>query len=208
MSDASSSAYERGRAEGELALRTSLLDVAGSLLAEGGSGALTMRRLAEAAGCSTTVLYRLFGGKQGVVRGLYREGFDRLRARLDAVDGRDDPMSRLGVLATVYRDHALTDPDYYAVMFARPVPEFEPSAADVAHARASLGVLAEAVAAAQAAGRLDDGVEAQHVAEVLWAAAHGAVSLELAGHLEGDGAASVFTDLTSAAASPYLRSPT
>jgi AcrR family transcriptional regulator len=206
MTDTDRSAYQRGRAQGEQALRSSLLDVAGSLLADGGSEALTMRRLAEAAGCSTTVLYRLFGGKHGVVRGLYREGFDRLRARLAALPDELDPLQHLGLLAHTYREHALADPDYYAVMFSRPVPEFEPTGDDVAHARTSLQELVDAVATAQAAGHLALDIEAQHVAEVLWAAAHGAVSLELAGHLTGDTAASVFSDLTAAAAARYLRS--
>ena len=191
------SAYERGRSEGEAALRTSLLDVASDLLVNDGSDALTMRRVAKAAGCSTTVLYRLFEGKHGIVRGLYREGFDRLRTRLAAVD-EDDPMLRLRGLALAYRDHALQEPAYYTVMFSRPVPEFEPSPADVQHGRASLQVLVDGVAAAGEAGWMTD-AEPQHVAEVLWAAAHGAVSLQLAGHLADDAAARVFSDLTTAA---------
>jgi AcrR family transcriptional regulator len=196
------SAYERGRAEGEAALRASLLDVASGLLVDEGSDALTMRRVAQAAGCSTTVLYRLFEGKHGVVRGLYREGFDRLERRLAAVD-EDDPLLRLRALALAYRDHALAEPAYYTVMFGRPVPEFEPSAEDVADGRASLQVLVDAVAAAADAGSVS-GADPQHVAEVLWAAAHGAVSLELAGHLTGDAATAAFSDLTTAALVRFL----
>lgn len=194
---ATPSAYERGRAEGEAALRASLLDVASGLLVDDGSDALTMRRVADAAGCSTTVLYRLFEGKHGIVRGLYREGFDRLEVRLAAVDD-DDPLLRLRGLALAYREHALAEPAYYTVMFARPVPEFEPSAEDVAHSRSSLQVLVDAVGAAVDVGAVS-GADAQHIAEVLWAAAHGAVSLELAGHLADDAAVQVFSDLTAAA---------
>jgi AcrR family transcriptional regulator len=200
------SAYERGRAEGEAALRASLLDVASDLLVNEGSEALTMRRVAEAAGCSTTVLYRLFAGKQGILRGLYREGFDRLEVRLATVD-EDDPLLRLRGLALAYRDHALTEPAYYTVMFARPVPEFEPSAEDVEHGRASLQVLVDAVAVAADAGRVT-GADPQHIAEVLWAAAHGAVSLELAGHLDDEAAARTFSDLTTAALAGFLSDDT
>lgn len=197
------SAYERGRQEGETALRSNLLDVAGDLLVADGSDALTMRRVASAAGCSTTVLYRLFGGKPGLVQGLYREGFDRLRDRLGALPRSGDPLAYLGELAVGYRAHALAEPAYYTVMFSRPVPEFEPSVEDVAHARQSLQVLVDGVAAAQAAGRLIDG-DSAHIAEVLWAAAHGAVSLELAGHLDAVAAEQVFADLTAAAAARFL----
>ncbi len=198
----SPTAYQRGRAEGEAALRASLLDVASDLLVSGGSEALTMRRVAAAAGCSTTVLYRLFEGKHGIVQGLYREGFDRLRARLATV-GEDEPLPRLRGLALAYRDYARQEPAYYTVMFSRPVPEFEPSPADVQHGRSSLEVLVEAVAAAQRAGQVTS-AEPQHVAEVLWAAAHGAVSLELAGHLDGEPASRVFGDVTAGALARFL----
>lgn len=197
------SAYERGRQEGESALRSNLLDVAGHLLVTEGPDVLTMRRVASAAGCSTTVLYRLFGGKPGLVQGLYREGFDRLRGRLESLPPADDPLAHLGELAAGYREHALAEPAYYTVMFSRPVPEFEPSADDVAHARESLQVLVDAVAAAQAAGRMVGG-DSNHIAEVLWAAAHGAVSLDLAGHLDAAAAEQVFADLTTAAAARFL----
>jgi AcrR family transcriptional regulator len=192
------SPYERGRArEGEL-LRQGLLDVAGRLLAEDGSGALTMRRIADAYGCSTTVLYSRFGGKQGLVQGLYREGFDRLQRRLERVPAGDDRLSALG---RAYREHALAEPTYYAVMFSRAVPEFEPSEDDLAHAHRSLQTLIDAVLAAQAAGRLA-GEDPEHIARVLWAAAHGAVSLELAGYL-GDEAEPVFEHLVTTALAPY-----
>lgn len=197
------SPYERGRAQGDETLRSSLLDVAGDLLAQHGSDALTMRRIADAYGCSTTVLYRLFGSKQRIVEGLYREGFDRLRRRMDAVPDPGDAMGLLAALADAYREHALAEPTYYAVMFSRAVPEFEPAEEDLEHARQSLRILIGAVAAAQGAGHLA-GSDPDHIARVLWAAAHGAVSLELAGYLDGDEAAEVFRDLISAAAARFV----
>ncbi|MFD6984458.1 TetR/AcrR family transcriptional regulator, partial [Streptomyces sp. NPDC059956] len=71
--------YTRTQAQGQEALRAALLDLAAQLLAAEGPSALTMRRIATAAGCSTTVLYRHFGAKDGIAEALYREGFARLR---------------------------------------------------------------------------------------------------------------------------------
>ena len=196
------SPYQRGRAEGDQALRSGLLDVAGDLLATGGSAALTMRGLAEESGCSTAVLYRLFDGKHRIVQALYREGFERLCRRLETVEPDRDALEHLAALASAYRRYALDEPTYYAVMFTRAVPEFEPSEEDLEYARRSLQILLDAVSDAQRTGRLG-GPDAQHVAHVLWAAAHGAVSLELAGHLHDD-ADAVFTDLIVAAASRFV----
>jgi AcrR family transcriptional regulator len=167
---------------------------------------LTMRRVAGVAGCSTTVLYTMFGGKEGLADALYLEGFERLRRRLEAVPD-DDPLARLGALAHAYRANALAERAYYGVMFQQAIPGFRPSAASLAVAGASLGVLARAVRAAMDAGVLRPG-DPGPVAEVLWAAVHGVVSLELAGHFPDQGAAADrFRTLASAAIRPFLSDP-
>ncbi len=55
-----------------------ILEAASKLLSEEGAGALTVRRIATEAGCSTMGLYSRFGGKDGVVDQLYVQGFDQL----------------------------------------------------------------------------------------------------------------------------------
>ena len=198
--------YEVAQRQGQEALRRVLLEAAGGLLLAEGAGALTMRRVAGAVGCSTTVLYTMFGGKEGLADALYREGFERLRRRLEAVPG-GDPLARLGALADAYRDNALAGRAFYGVMFQRAIPGFVPSAASLAVAGASLEVLARAVRAAMDAGVLRDG-DPRAVAEVLWAAVHGAVSLELAGHFPDPAvAADRFHTLASAAVLPFLPDP-
>jgi hypothetical protein len=59
---------------------------------------------------------------------------------------------------------------------------------------------------------IDEGIlipaDAEAVAEVLWAAAHGVVSLELAGHFpDPDVAADRYRTLTRAALAAFLASP-
>jgi AcrR family transcriptional regulator len=196
--------YAKAQRQGQEALRRALLDAASGLLLEEGPGALTMRRVAGAVGCSTTVLYTMFGGKEGLADALYQEGFERLRRRLEAADGGLDPRARLGALADAYRGNALAERGYYGVMFQQAIPRFRPSPASLAVAGASLEVLAEAVQDAMEAGLLRPG-DPQAVAEVLWAAVHGAVSLELAGHFpDPEVAADRFRTLASAAVLPFL----
>ena len=195
--------YQVAQRSGQEALRRTLLDAASRLLLAEGPGALTMRRVAGAVGCSTTVLYTMFGGKEGLADALYREGFERLRRRLEAV-ADDDPLARLGALAHAYRANALAERAYYGVMFQQAIPGFRPSAGSLAAAGASLEVLARAVRAAMDAGALRPG-DSQPVAEVLWAAVHGVVSLELAGHLpDPEAGADRFRSLASAAILPFL----
>jgi AcrR family transcriptional regulator len=199
--------YEVAQRRGHEVLRRALLDGASGLLVAEGPGALTMRRVAGAVGCSTTVLYTMFGGKEGLADALYREGFERLGSRLEAVPDGGHPLARLGELARAYRDNALAERAYYGVMFQRAIPRFEPSPASLAVAGASLEVLALAVRAAMDAGALRPG-DPRAVTEVLWAAVHGAVSLELAGHFPDPAvAADRFQTLASAAILPFLTDP-
>src|SRR5829696_3246868 len=123
---AATSPYAATQAAGRASLRRLLLDTASSLLDQEGPDALTMRRIASEAGCSTSVLYTMFGGKAGIAEALWTEGFERLSAALAATTA-DHPLERLGAMGRAYRANALANRSYYTIMFQRPIPGFEPS---------------------------------------------------------------------------------
>lgn len=160
------------------ALRIRLLDTAAAVLTSEGPDALSLRRLAAEAGTSTSAVYALFGGKPGILRGLFIEAFTRFGAHLDKVTPSDDPLTDLLALGHAYRASALADPHLYAVMFGSPVPGFEPTAQDYAYAKATFTPLLDAVRRAIAAGLIRN-ADPYLVATALWANVHGLVSLEL-----------------------------
>lgn len=176
------SAYERATEQGEETLRATLLDAASALLSAEGPQALAMRRIAGEVGCSTTVLYRMFGGKNGLAEALYSEGFERFQQRLNTVPANPDPRLRLLDLALAYRDNALQQRNYYGLMFGQAIPGFVPGEEVSRRAIASFTVLYDAVTACASAGYLID-AEPLSIASTLWATMHGLVSLELAGLL-------------------------
>jgi AcrR family transcriptional regulator len=192
------------RQRGQDALRSFLLDAAGRLLADEGAGALTMRRIAAEVGCSTTVLYTLFKNKDGLVSGLYREGFERFRRRIAALPPAADPIQRVHDLAAAYRASALAEPNYYRVMFLGAVPGYAPSGEALAAGDATFAYLADAARACMDAGIYRPG-DPYAVAQVLWSAAHGVISLELAGILEPD--EERYRAATSAATEWFLARP-
>ena len=173
-------AYARARDRGAETMRRALLDTASRLLVKEGPQALTMRRVASAAGCSTTVLYTAFGSKDGIAGALYREGFARFAKLLAAIPASEDPLERLTALGHAYRENALENRSYYGVMFGGAVPGFVPSIEALTEAAGTLQVLVDQVQVCMDAGVFKQG-DPQAVAEVLWAATHGAVSLQLAG---------------------------
>ncbi|MFJ9456243.1 TetR/AcrR family transcriptional regulator [Kitasatospora sp. NPDC101447] len=195
--------YQDAQRAGQAAVRTVILDHAIDLLVTEGPAALTMRRIATGIGASTKVLYTMFGGKEGLVDALYREGFARLRRVQQQVPRAEDPLTHLNDLAAAYRAHALAEPAYYRVMFEQTMPGFRPSAEALGAAE---GAFDASVAAVQAC--IDSGVfgpgDAHEISKLLWAAAHGAVSLEIAGHFPPEAAARRFTTLMAAVGQAFL----
>jgi AcrR family transcriptional regulator len=157
--------------------RGALLAAAHDLLATEGPGALTVRRIAAAAGMSTMNVYSRFGGKDGVLEELYVDGFRRLGAKMESSPSSDDPLDDLRQCGACYRQFARENATYYSLMFDRVVPDFEPSDAARTTAKAALGQLANRVQRAMDAGRLRPG-DAFVVAAALWACEHGLSSLE------------------------------
>lgn len=169
-------------------LRQGMLDAATRLLTEEGPAALTVRRVAEAVNCSTTLLYSLFGGKDGLANELYLEGFARLKAEFEsalaqAMKKRSDldGLAPLLLHARAYRDYARRNPSYYMVMFGDAIAGFVPPVESRNKAWESLAVLIDTFDACMKSGALPPS-NPTAAARLLWAAMHGAVSLELKGY--------------------------
>jgi AcrR family transcriptional regulator len=156
-----------------------ILEAASELLSKEGASALSVRRIASAAGCSTMGLYSRFGGKDGVVDELYVEGFERLIEAMQALPSTDEPLADLRRCAVCYRDTALTNATHYMVMFGGAVPGFLPSDASHGIAHDAFGGLVSKVKRCTDAGLLVG--RADDIAEVLWGSIHGLVMLELVG---------------------------
>ncbi|MEV0233701.1 TetR/AcrR family transcriptional regulator [Nonomuraea sp. NPDC050786] len=193
-------AYLLGERASHDELRSRLLDVAVNLLESDGAESLTMRRIAAEAGCTTTVIYTMFGNREGLAEALYLEGFERFRRFLEAVPARRSPLEHLAALGPAYREVCLAEPGYYSLMFERAIPGFEPSERARTLARAALNILDRVIADCISAGYLTP-TQPRKIADALWAAAQGAISLERAGHLR-DGR--TFEAVTTAIICGYL----
>jgi AcrR family transcriptional regulator len=161
------------------AVEGALLEAAERLLEAEGCDALSVRRIAAEAGVAPMSVYNRFEGKNGIVDELFTRGFDELSDGLRSVDVAD-PIEALRQTARRYGEFARRHPAMYAVMFERAVPGYEPSEEAMSHASRCFEELATHVRRAMAAGAIVDG-DAHDVAQQLWSACHGAVSLQLRG---------------------------
>lgn len=185
-------------------LATRLIDEAGRLLAHEGVGALTLRRLATASGTSTMAVYTLYGDKQGLLRAMYRAGFERLGAALrTAGAGVDDPVEALLALGHAYRDTALANPHVYGLMFGAVAPGFVPDEGAKAVADAAYQPLVDGVQRCLETGAMAR-TSANRIAMHLWSVSHGMVSLELAGHLPAADPAQAYVEAMVFAGIPFV----
>jgi AcrR family transcriptional regulator len=161
-------------------MEKALLDAAADLLEQEGTEALSIRRIAAAAGVAPMGVYNHFESKSGIIEALFIVGFERLGQAMATLDRIDDPLDALIEAGRRYRALALAHPMSYRVMFLRAVPGFEPSERARVIAAQTFEGLVSAVRRAAEAGLMDGG-DPHLSAQMIWAAIHGWVSLELCG---------------------------
>ena len=170
--------FDAAREKHQQILRQGILDDASTLLVQEGVNALSMRRIAETVGCSTTVLYTMFGNKQGLIDELYLRGFDMLQQSLEAVPCSGNSKNYIYALCHAYRNFALANQTYYSIAFLKVIPEYSPGETNLKLGTASLKLLVRAIQnCIPEEEKTED--EAWEIARVIWATVHGHVGLEL-----------------------------
>ncbi|TNE51217.1 MAG: TetR/AcrR family transcriptional regulator [Deltaproteobacteria bacterium] len=154
--------------------RQRILSVASHIFREEGPHALTNRRLADAAGCTTMTIYSRFGSKGGILSALFEEGIQRFREGQDSVPLNENPLIELSALVLKYRQTALTYSNHYQLIFGPPLPEFTPDEDDRDMLLSTYSRLKKVV------GRIVPESEVEAITFEVFALCHGLVTLELA----------------------------
>ncbi|MCX7217913.1 MAG: TetR/AcrR family transcriptional regulator [Burkholderiales bacterium] len=185
--------FRQAQDELRVSLRQGMLDAASRLLVEEGAAALTVRKVAEAVNCSTTLLYSIFGGKDGLSNALYLEGFARFKqdfaefqnnlstskSNTNITNGQG--IDRLWLYAASYHEYARRNPSYYMVMFGDAIAGFVPPLESRTAAWESFTPLIAEFEHCMQQGSLPTSNPGM-AARLLWSAMHGVISLELKGY--------------------------
>jgi len=165
--------------------RQRILDAARDLFVENGYDATSMRAIAKRIEYTPTAIYHHFENKEGLLVELCNQDFRFLAAAFQRIGRVEDPIERLARIGEAYVEFALEHPKHYEFMFmtVRPVGD----AGQVVHGDPSedaYAFLRETVAEAIQQGRFRPEYDDAHqVAQILWGALHGLISLRLAkGH--------------------------
>lgn len=166
-----------------------VLDIAETLLDDGGFDALSVRRIADAAGASRQVVYTNFGGMDGLLDGLHRRLSTRLASVVDGVEPDPGTLEHILDATASYRTAARRWPHLYQLAFERPVADYAVGPEALADGRRSFGRIVQAAAAWLT--RRDPATppteqRSIELARTLWSTTHGFVVLERVGFASTD----------------------
>jgi AcrR family transcriptional regulator len=172
---------ERERTE----LRDKILDAARELFITDGYEGVSMRKVAEKIEYSPTAIYVYFEDKEDLFRELCHEDFARLASVFQTSTLVADPIERLKQIGRTYAEFGRRYPNHYKLMFMTPHPlqglderdqqiKGNPESDAYAFLRQTM---LEAIVAGSLRPELAD---ADLLSQTLWAAIHGAISLQIA----------------------------
>lgn len=160
--------------------KQAILTAAGELFAARGYDAVTMREIANAAGCSHTTIYIYFSDKEALLHQLSMGPLQALKGEMEAALSSEalPADERLKQMSRAFIHFCLTNRNMYATLFmakAGRVDEAQP-ALEVGQLRNHLfGLLRQAVRGCLPPGRTDDEVLAY--ARIHFFTLHGIISL-------------------------------
>ena len=161
-------------------LPASLVQAALDLLAEGGTDAVSLRAVARRAGVSAMAPYRHFASKEALLAAVAVQGFQSLRAVIQAADDAASPGQALIEQAVAYVTFALENPALIRLMFG-PKHEGPHPVLD------ATGDTAFAVLARRVAAETPETADRQASIFACWSLVHGLAMLLLDNRFAGHG---------------------
>lgn len=162
-------------------MRGKILSAARELFASKGYEAVTMREIADRIEYSPTAIYHHFDNKQELVGCLCDMDFDEFGGHFGAAGKIADPIERLRTIGLAYLQFAVEHPNHYRFMFMTAMPPLEhPPELHEDPERDAYAMLRSACQEAIEKGRLrPQYADADELAQILWAALHGLISLKI-----------------------------
>ena len=160
--------------------RGEILEAAGRVFLVHGHHGATMRRIGEAAGLSTTALYKHFPDKDAILREICQETLGELLGRNVEIAARPlDAADRVLAMLEAYMRWALAHPQAYSLVYVSPTGRGMWSEGTTDLSRRAYEIYRDVVREIAAAGRLRAG-DPDAAAQATWMACHGVVALLIA----------------------------
>ena len=169
---------DRERAE----FREDVLEAARRIVLAEGFDGLTMRKIADAIDYSPGTIYLYFENRDAIAHELTQRGFEEFLREFAPAAEIADPQTRLEFLGRAYVRFGFEHPETYRLIFMEApkfsTPMFEEHK-DGSPGMQAHGLLIAAFDELRALGRLKPELDSAELADTIWAAMHGIVSLKL-----------------------------
>lgn len=188
----------QGPRPAQSSLKDEIVRVACELGTELGEDGLTMRGIASRLGVSATALYQHFEGKASILRAIRFHGFAMINEVLAPCFEATDPLECIRAASRAYIKFAQDNPWLYGVLFTgegldySALTDAEGKLVFFSHER-----IVDRFKAAQAAGRLHEGVDIDSAPLFLWSSNHGLATLLINGRVGSQKGAMAVDDETA-----------
>jgi AcrR family transcriptional regulator len=126
--------------------RDAITAAAWSLVREDGLAALSLRDLAKRVGISTPTVYAYFESKNAIYDAMFAEAATEFADRITQPYVSKDPRAALTENLHRFLVFCTSDVARFQLLFQRPIPDFEPSAASLAPAIVAFDAMRERLA--------------------------------------------------------------
>lgn len=171
--------------ESKVELRERILEVSRELVIQEGFSNLSIRKLGDRIGYAPGTIYLYFKNRDELVREICVRGLADLAERMLPAMEIPDARRRLAALLNAYADFALENPQTYRLSFMEN-PAFThemlrraPLETEDGAGRKAFNRVVETLQELKREQRLDRADDEHLLAEILWTAVHGIVSLKL-----------------------------
>ena len=175
--------YQEARNESHELLKRNVIEAASNVLTTEGPAALTVRRIAQELGCSTKIIYSMFGSRDGLANELYLEGCHYLRQAIEQIGFTTTPTEYLTKVGWAYWDFAQHYSSHYKLMFSGALADFKPDETSLQGTFTALDLVLTTVSNYLQQGLLTPS-EPILVVRMFWAALHGILNLHFGHQLD------------------------
>lgn len=159
--------------------------IARDMMQADGAASLSFNAIARQLGIKPPSLYTYFDSKHAIYDELFRRGWLLFREQGKAYFEKDGTVhEKLEFIFELYLRFAQENPDYFQIMFQRPIPDFVPSDENLALSLEALNQFTEYLRDILTSEQLDPGIPLEQARDLCIALMHGLTEQHLANNPE------------------------